>query len=167
PRAVTAPMPAYNSIGSEELEAVCKVVEAGRLSEFYGSWGGRFFGGPEGQALGAEWSAAFDVPHSVPVNTATGGLVGAIGACGIGPGDEVIVSPFTMSSSASCVRVFGGTPVFADVDPETFNLDPVSIERCLTPRTRAIVVVDLAGQPADFDAIMDIARARRLPGIAD
>lgn len=167
PRAVTAPMPAYNSIGPEELEAVCKVVEAGRLSEFYGSWGDRFFGGPEVQALEAEWSAAFDVPHSVSVNSATSGLIAAVGACGIGPGDEVIVSPFTMSSSASCVRVFGGTPVFADVDPETFNLDPASIERCLTPRTRAIVVVDLAGQPADFDAIMEIARARGLRVVED
>jgi perosamine synthetase len=167
PRAVTAPMPAYNSIGPEELEAVCKVVEAGRLSEFYGSWGDRFFGGPEVQALETEWSAAFDVPHSVSVNSATSGLIAAVGACGIGPGDEVIVSPFTMSSSASCVRVFGGTPVFADVDPETFNLDPASIERCLTPRTRAIVVVDLAGQPADFDAIMELARARGLRVIED
>jgi len=167
PRAVTAPMPAYNSIGAEELEAVCKVVEAGRLSEFYGSWGDRFLGGPEIQALEAEWSAAFDVPHSVSVNSATSGLIAAVGACGVGPGDEVIVSPFTMSSSASCVRVFGGTPVFADIDPETFNLDPTSIERCLTPRTRAIVVVDLAGQPADFDAIMEIARARGLRVIED
>jgi len=167
PRAVTRAMPAYNSIGPEEVEAVCKVIEAGRLSEFYGSWGDRFFGGPQVQALETEWSAAFDVPHSVSVNSATSGLIAAVGACGIGPGDEVIVSPFTMSSSASCVRVFGGTPVFADVDPDTFNLDPSSIERCLSARTRAIIVVDLAGQPADFESIMDLARSRGVRVIED
>ena len=167
PKAVPIPPPPYNSLGPEETEAARKVVEAGQLSLFFGSWGENFLGGPQVLAFEKEWSAYFDVPFSISVNSATSGLIAAIGACGIGPGDEVIVSPFTMTASASCVRVFGGTPVFADVDSETFNLNPQSIERCLTPRTKAIVVVDLAGQPADMEGILKLARPRGIRVIED
>jgi dTDP-4-amino-4,6-dideoxygalactose transaminase len=167
PKSVMRPIPAQRSIGPEEVEAARRVVASGTLSSFFGNWGDHFLGGPEVQAFEAEWSARFRVAHSVTVNSATSGLIAAVGACGVGPGDEVIVSPFTMSASASCVRVFGGTPVFADIDPETFNLDPASIARSLTPRTKAIVVVDLAGQAADLDEIAALARPRGIRVIED
>ncbi len=167
PKAVPRAIPPYRSIGPEEVEAVSRVTASGNLSLFFGDWGENFLGGPEVRAFEAEWSERFQVPYSVSVNSATSGLIAAVGACGIGPGDEVIVSPFTMTSSASCVRVFGGTPVFADIDAETFNLDPREIQRCLTPRTRAIIVVDLAGQPADLDEILGLARPRGIRVIED
>jgi dTDP-4-amino-4,6-dideoxygalactose transaminase len=167
PKTITGPIPVYNSIDREEIEAAVGVVKSGRLSEFYGSWGEHFLGGIQVRAFESEWSKAFDVPYSVSVNSATSGLIAAVGACGIGPGDEVIVSPFTMSASASCVRVFGATPVFADVDAETFNITASSIERCLTPRTKAVIAVHLAGQPADLDPILDLARQHHLRVIED
>lgn len=167
PKCIPEPIPPYNSLGPEEVAAATRVVESGHLSMFYGSWSDYFYGGPEIQALEKEWCERFETPHSVTVNSATSGLIAAVGACGIAPGDEVIVSPFTMSASASCVRVFGGTPVFADIHEETFNLDPASIERCITERTKAIVVVDLTGQPADMQEILNMARPRGIRVIED
>lgn len=167
PQAVTQPIPGYNSLGSEEVEAARRVVSSGNLSMFFGSWGDNFLGGPEVRSFEAEWCQYFQVSHSVSVNSATSGLIAAVGACGVGPGDEVIVSPFTMCASASCVRVFGGTPVFADICEQTFNLDVTSIEKCISPRTKAIIVVDLAGQPADYTEIMALARRHGLKVIED
>jgi perosamine synthetase len=167
PRAVAAPIPEYNSLGPEEVAAAGRVVASGRLSAFYGSWGDNFFGGPAVQALERAWAERFGSRHAVTVNSATSGLIAAVGACGVGPGDEVIVSPFTMSASASCVRVFGGTPVFADVQIDTFNMDPAAVADCITDRTKAIVVVDLAGQAADVDEIVALARTRGIRVIED
>jgi perosamine synthetase len=167
PQAVPGTLPRYNSLGPEEVEAARAVVASGDLSLFFGSHGDNFLGGPQVRALEAEWSARFDVPHVVSVNSATSGLVAAMGAVGIKPGDEVIVSPFTMSASASCVRVYGGTPVFADIDEATFNLDPRSVAAQLTDHTKAIIVVDLAGLASDMDAILALARPRGIKVIED
>lgn len=167
PKTITDQIPPYCSLGPEEVEAARRVVASGTLSAFFGSWGKNFLGGPEVRAFEAEWSAAFGSPCSVTVNSATSGLIAAVEACGIGVGDEVIVSPFTMSASASCVRVFGSTPVFADVDPDTFNLSPESIEDCISSRTKAIIVVHLAGQPAELDAILALARPHGIRVIED
>jgi dTDP-4-amino-4,6-dideoxygalactose transaminase len=103
----------------------------------------------------------------VTVNSNTSGLIAAVGAIGIEPGDEVIVSPWTMSASATAILVWNAIPVFADVEEDTFNLDPASIERNITPYTRAIMVTDIFGHAADLDAIMDIARRRGLRVIED
>jgi perosamine synthetase len=165
--AVKKPLPRYNSLGPEEVEAARAVVASGDLSLFFGSMGDNFLGGPQVKLLEREWSARFDVPHAVTVNSATSGLVAAVGACGIRPGDEVIVSPFTMSASASCVRVYGGTPVFADIDESTFNLDPRSVRAQLTERTKAIIVVDLAGMAPDMEEILALARPRGIRVIED
>lgn len=167
PKAVPQPIPHYNSLGPEEVVAAQRVVSSGQLSLFFGSWGENFLGGPEVRAFEREWSEHFKVRHSVSVNSATSGLIAAVGACGVGPGDEVIVSPFTMCASASSVRVFGGTPVFADICEDTYNLDVKSIERCITPKTKAMIVVDLAGQPADFNEIMALARSKGIKVIED
>jgi dTDP-4-amino-4,6-dideoxygalactose transaminase len=163
----TAPFPASNAIGAEEKRAVMEVLDSGNLSQFLGVWGRDFYGGPRVQALEREWEQYFGVRHAVSVNSATSGLYAMLGAAGVGPGDEVIVSPYTMSASAVGPLVYGATPVFADIDPRTYCLSPESVRRAVTPRTKAIVVVDLFGHPADYDALNAIAREHDLLIIED
>jgi perosamine synthetase len=159
--------PAYNTIGKEEKEALQKVLDSGNLSQYLGVWADDFFGGPTVRKFEEAWCKAFNIQYAVSVNSNTSGLFAAIGACGIEPGDEVIVSPYTMSASAIAPVVYGGVPVFADIDPDTFCLDPKSIEACITPRTKAILVVHIFGHPADMDAIMLIAKKHKLKVIED
>lgn len=161
------PFPAYITIGDEEKKAVMEVMDTGVLSHFYGSDSPQFFGGPKVRALEDAWCERFGSAHAVAVNSATSALMTAVGALGIGAGDEVIVSPYTMSASASCVLVYNAIPVFADIDPSTFCLDPQSIRERITPRTKAIIVVHLFGHPADMDAIMAIAKEHNLAVIED
>ncbi len=163
----TEPFPVYRTIGAEEKKAVQEVLDSGALSQFLGSWTPDFYGGPRVQALERAWEDYFGVRHAVSVNSATSGLFAAVGAAGVGPGDEVIVSPYTMSASAVAAVVYGAIPVFADIDPETFCLSPESIRERITPRTKAILVVDLFGHPADFEAIMQIAQEHGLIVIED
>lgn len=161
------PFPIYRTLGEEEKQAVLAVLDRGVLSQFLGTWSPDFNGGPEIQALEKEWADYFGVRHAVAMNSATSCLYAGVGAAHIGPGDEVIVSPYTMSASASAALVYGGIPVFADIDPNTFCLDPASIRRRISPRTRAIVAVDIFGHPAAFDEIMAIAREHKLVVIED
>lgn len=105
--------------------------------------------------------------YAVAISNGTSALHAACFAAGIGPGDEVITTPLTFAASANCVLYCGGTPVFADVDPKTYNIDPEDIRRKLTDRTKAIIAVHLAGQPCDMDAIHSIAREHGLIVIED
>jgi UDP-4-amino-4,6-dideoxy-N-acetyl-beta-L-altrosamine transaminase len=105
--------------------------------------------------------------EAVAVNSGTAGLHAAMFALGVGPGDEVIVPPMTFAASANAVMYQGGTPVFADVDPDTLLLDPSRVEAAVTPRTKAIVAVDYAGQLCDYDALRGVAASRGLPIVAD
>ncbi|MEZ0328304.1 MAG: DegT/DnrJ/EryC1/StrS family aminotransferase [Dissulfuribacterales bacterium] len=159
--------PAYNTIGAEEEEAVLRVLRSGKLSNYLGTWHDDFYGGTEVRALEQEWADYFGVRHAIAVNSATSGLYAAVGACGVGPGDEVIVSPYTMSASATAALIYGGIPVFADVEPNYFCLDPVSVESCITSRTKAIIVVDIFGLPYDADTINSIARKHGICVIED
>jgi dTDP-4-amino-4,6-dideoxygalactose transaminase len=167
PRIREEPFPAYNAIGAEEEAAALRVLRSGRLSTFIGSWHVDFLGGKEVRALEEEWARAFGVKHAVSVNSATSGLFCSVGAAQISPGDEVIVSPYTMSASAVAAVVYGGIPVFADVEPEHFCLDPASVEAAITSKTRAIIVVDLFGLPYDADRINAIARKHGIVVIED
>lgn len=164
---IQKPFQRYNHIGPEELAAAKAVIETGVLSKFLGEWGPDFYGGEKVQEFEKAWADFFGVSHAVTVNSNTSGLIAAIGAIGVEPGDEVIVSPWTMCASATSILVWNAIPVFADIEAETFNLDPVSIERNITPYTRAIMVTDIFGHPADLDAIMDIARRHHLKVIED
>ncbi len=166
-RAKTDLFPAYNPIGKEERDAAVRVIESGALSKYIGEWDPAFYGGPEVQAFEKEWAAKFGVQHAVAMNSATSALIAAVGALGIEPGDEVIVSPYSMVISATAVLFYGGVPVFADIEPEYFCLDPVSVEKVITPRTKAILVVDLFGQPHDADAINAIAHTHGLKVLTD
>ena len=122
PKTIRTRFQRYNAIGKEEAEAARAVVETGLLSGYVGSWGPGFCGGPQVQAFERAWEAAFGVRHAVSVNSATSGLIAAVGAIGIEPGDEVIVSPWTMSASATAILIWNGIPVFADIEPETDSL---------------------------------------------
>lgn len=167
PKAITTPFQRYNSIGQEEVEAVRLVVESGNLSQFLGCWEPDFFGGPKVQAFEKQCAEYFGVKHAITVNSWTSGLIAAIGAVGIEPGDEVIVPPWTMCASATAILHWNAIPIFADIDPETYCLDPVSVEANITPYTKAIMAVDIFGQSADMDALMAIADKHGLKVISD
>src|SRR5262249_52965962 len=104
---------------------------------------------------------------AVAVNSGTAALHAAMFALRIGPGDEVIVPPITFAATANAVVYQGGTPVFADVDPATLLIDPARVAAAVTPRTKAIVAVDYAGQLCDYDALRQVAAPRGLPIVAD
>jgi len=159
--------PAYNTIGEAEKKAVLRVLESGNLSQFLGAWHKDFFGGPTVQKFENDWAKVFGSKYAISVNSNTSGLFAAIGACGIKAGDEVIVSPYTMSASALAPIIYGAVPVFADVDDLNYGLSPESIQKCITPRTKAIIVVHLFGNPAKMDEIMSIARKYNLKVIED
>lgn len=157
----------YNPIGAEELQAAKDVIESGVLSQYIGAWHEDFLGGPKVREFERAAERYFGVKHAVTVNSWTSGLVAAVGAIGIEPGDEIIVTPWTMSASATAILHWNAIPVFADIDPQTYNLDPASIEKNITPYTKAIMVADIFGQSADMDEIMTIANAHGLKVISD
>ncbi len=163
----TTLFPAYNTIGQEEKDAVMSVLDTGNLSQFLGAYHSDFLGGPNVKMFENAWANAFEVDHAVSVNSNTSGLFTAMGAIGIKPGDEVIVSPYSMSASAIAPLLYGGIPVFADIDPVTFCMSPQSIAANITPRTKAILVVHIFGHPAEMDQIMALARKHNLFVIED
>ncbi|MCO6431383.1 MAG: DegT/DnrJ/EryC1/StrS family aminotransferase [Deltaproteobacteria bacterium] len=161
------PFPPYRVIGQEEKDGAMRVLDSGRLSGFLGAWHEYFYGGPEVRGLEEEWAKYFSVKHAITVNSATSGLFAAIGAIGIEPGDEVIVTPYSMSASAVAPLVYGAIPVFADIEPDHFCLDVESIKRCITSRTKAIIIVDLFGLPYDAEAVRAVAKEHGLKIIED
>lgn len=167
PKVIPRAYPRYNPIGKEEQAAAKKVIQSGVLSRFLGAWNEDFYGGPKVRQFEKAAADFFRVKHAVTVNSWTSGLVAAVGAIGIEPGDEVITTPWTMSATAAAILHWNGIPVFADIDPDTYNLDPVSIEKNITPNTRAIVVADIFGQSADMTEIMQIAKRHKLKVISD
>lgn len=126
-----------------------------------------FIQGEEVSLFEQEFAAYCGTSQAIGVSSGTQALHLALSACGIGPGDEVITSPFTFSATAEAVYYLGGRPVFIDVDPVTCNLSPELIEKAITERTRAIVPVHLYGRPAAMVPIMDIARRRGLKVVED
>ncbi len=163
----TRPWPDRPRIGEAERDAVNGVLDSGVLSRFIGAWGDDFAGGDRVRSFERAWAERFGVRHALSMNSATSALYAAVAAAGVGPGDEVIASPYTMSASATCALVNGAVPVFADIEPETFGLDPQSVRQRITSRTKAIVVVDIFGCPARLDPILEIAREHDLVVIED
>ncbi|NNC39775.1 MAG: DegT/DnrJ/EryC1/StrS family aminotransferase [Acidimicrobiia bacterium] len=128
---------------------------------------GQFINGPNVRAFEAEVAAFLGADHAVGVNSGTDALVIGLRSLGIGAGDEVITTPFTFFATGEAVSVIGATPVFVDIDPDTFNIDPEAIEAAVTDRTKAIIPVHLFGQPADMGAILDVARRHDLRILED
>jgi dTDP-4-amino-4,6-dideoxygalactose transaminase len=146
----------YAAIGAEVRAAVEKVMSSQQ-----------FVLGREGAALEEEISSLCRVAHGVGLASGTDALILALRACGVQAGDEVLLPPFTFVATGSAVSALGAKPVFADIRPDTYNIDPAELERRVTPRTRAIIVVHLYGLAADMDPILAFARARKLPVIED
>lgn len=144
------------SVDKDDIAAVVEVLRSNWLTT-----------GPTVAALEAAWASKVGASHAVAVSSGTAALHAAASASGIGPGDEAIVTPLTFAASANCVLYQGGTPVFADVQPDTLNMDPMAVEAAITSRTRAIVAVDYSGQPADLDELKDIAYRHGLCLIED
>jgi len=123
--------------------------------------------GPQGQSFEAEAAAYLGVKHAIGVSSGTDALHLALRAAGLGPGDEVITSPFTFIATAEAIAYVGATPVFVDIDPRTFNLEPELVRRAITPKTRAILPVHLFGQPADLATLKQLCDEHGLLLIED
>lgn len=146
----------YAAVGAEVRTAVERVLSTQQ-----------FVLGREGTALEEEIAALCGVAHGVGVASGTDALILALRACGVRAGDEVLLPAFTFVATGSAVNALGATPVFADVRPETYNLDPSELERRVTPRTRAVIAVHLYGLAADMDPIVALAKSRKLSLIED
>ena len=143
-------------IGDRERELVDEVLRSGQLSL-----------GPMVDRFERAWADRIGVGHAVAVSSGTAGLHLCLHALGIGPGDEVITSSFSFVASANAIVFTGATPVFAEVDPLTFNMDPAAVAAAITPRTKAILIVDIFGYPAEVPALVDIAERHGLARVED
>ncbi|MDD2698275.1 MAG: DegT/DnrJ/EryC1/StrS family aminotransferase [Arcobacteraceae bacterium] len=159
--------PRYNNIDQIEIDAVTKVMQEGVLSQFIGAWCNDFYGGKKILEFEEKWSKKFNAKHSISVNSNTSGIITALGACGIGLGDEVIVTPFSMSISATAPLFYNATPVFCDLDMNTYSYDLEMLERVITKDTKVIIVVHISGCPSNMDEIMAIAKKHNLYVIED
>lgn len=128
---------------------------------------GQFILGPEEKAFEQECAAYLGVKHAIGLNSGTDALYIAMRALGLGPGDEVITTPFTFFATAEAISHVGATPVFVDIEEHSFNLDPELIEAAITPRTRAIIPVHLFGRPCDMDRIVATAEKHGLRIVED
>src|SRR5262252_4506909 len=128
---------------------------------------GRFVMGPANEAFEKAFAAEIGVAHAVGVSSGTDALLVSLMALGVGPGDDVITSPFTFFASAGVVSRLNARPVFVDIEQETFNMDPDRLEEAVRPRTKAIQPVHLYGQCAAMDAILEIASRRGIAVVED
>src|ERR1700686_708880 len=145
---VFAPWPHFTR---DEIEAVTRVLESGKVN---------YWSGEHGRLFEKEYAESIGTKYAIAVANGTVGLELALYALGIGPGDEVVVTSRSFIASASCVVMRGAIPVFADVDADSQNITAETIARVLSPRTRAIVVVPLAGWACDMDSILALAKDR-------
>jgi len=159
--------PKYNNINNDEKQAVLEVMDNGVLSSFIGAWCDDFYGGEKVQEFEKAWSKKFNVKHSISVNSNSSGLITALGACNIGLADEVIVSPYSMSISATSPLFYNATPVFCDLDKNTYSYDLDMLEKIITPNTKAIIVVHIFGCPSNMNEIMAIAKKHNIYVIED
>ncbi len=144
------------TIEAEDLAAVAEALQSGWLTT-----------GPRVEAFEKAFGETLGVAHNVAVNSGTAALHAAMHALKVGPGDEVIVPAITFAASANCAVYEGAAPVFADVESDTLLIDPASVAGKITARTKAIVAVDYAGQPADYEALGALARKHNLKIVAD
>jgi dTDP-4-amino-4,6-dideoxygalactose transaminase len=145
-------------IGEEEINAVIEVLKSRKLSQLVGN---------KVKEFEEAFAKYHNVKHAIAVCNGTAALHVALASIGVGPGDEVITVPFTFVSSATAILHQNGVPIFADIDPRTFNIDPESVKERITKRTKAIIPVHLLGQPAEMDDIMKIAEEHDLKVVED
>jgi perosamine synthetase len=143
-------------IEERDEELVLEVLRSGQLSL-----------GPVGPRFEALLAEAVGAPYCATVSSGTAGLHLAMFLAGVGPGDEVITSPYSFVASANCAIYMGATPVFADIDPDTLNLDPAAVEAAITPRTKAVVAVDIFGYPCELDPLLALCERHGLALVED
>ena len=148
--------PEYESLKGDLQKAINRVVESGQ-----------FIMGPDVKAFEAEVAQYLGVKHAIGVNSGTDALFIGLRALGIGPGDEVITTPFTFFATAEAISHVGATPVFVDIDKRTFNIAPRLIEEKITGRTKAILPVHLFGCPVEMSEIMELAKRHNLKVVED
>ncbi len=161
------PFPSHPVIGDAEKKAVLEVLDSGRLSTFIAVPGKYFNGGRKIREFERQFAEYHGVNYAVAFNSATAALHAAVVALGVPPGGEVIVPPYTFTSTATCVLMQNAIPVFADIDNVVFGLDPAAVERAITSLTRAVIVVHLFGHPANLGALVGVARRHNLRLIED
>lgn len=127
----------------------------------------QFVLGPAVESFERQFASYCGVSHAIGVNSGTSALHVALLAAGVGPGDEVVTVPFTFVATIAAIEYAGAKPVFVDIEPDYYTMDPASLERAITPRTKAVLPVHLFGQPADMDSIAEIARRHKLVVIED
>jgi len=147
---------AHQSIDEHDVAAVCSVLRSDWLTT-----------GPKVEEFEQSIAEYVGAKHAVAVSSGTAALHAAMFALGIGPGDEVIVPPMTFAGTANCILYQGGTPIFADIDPDTLLIDPEQVEAKITPRTKAIIAVEFAGQPCDWDVLHQIGKRHNLHLVDD
>jgi len=163
----TKPFPPHPIIDEREKRAVLEVLESGNLSTFRAESGENFLGGVKIREFENNFSNCVGTKFAVAFNSATSALHAAVVAVGVNPGEEVIVPPFTFTSTATCVLMHNAIPVFADVQPDIFCIDPKSIEENISSLTKAIIPVHLFGHPAEMDEIISLAKKHDLKIIED
>jgi len=164
---ISTPLAGFKSIGEDEVAVVSDVIRGGVLSAYIGAPGPGFMGGTRVREFERQAAEYFGVKHAVAVNSWTSGLIAAVGAIGLEPGDEIITTPWTMAATATSILHWNGIPVFADIDPDTFNICPKSVAKLITSRTRAIMAVDIFGQSADMPALRALAKQHKLKLLCD
>lgn len=167
PKIVNRQFKEFNSYNNKEVIAAKKVAKTGILSGYVANNTQDFYGGKYVRKLEAYFSSYFNVKHAISVNSWTSGLVCAVGSLNIRPGDEIIVSPWTMSATATAIIAWGAIPIFSEINLDTFCLDPKYIEEKINKKTKAIMVVDIFGQSADYKKINLIAKKYKLKVISD
>lgn len=163
----TKPFPKYAPFGKEEVKAAADVVKTGMLSDFLGRHDDKFRGGAKLRELEKRWAALHQVKHAVGFNSATSAMIAGLGALGLLPGDEVLVIAYSMCISATAPLFYDAIPVFVDIEEDNYCMNPAKIEAKITPRTKAILPVDLFGQSSDMKAIMRIAKKHKLKVLTD
>ena len=162
------PYPVHSTIiNDDEERAVIEVLRGNHLSGFSARTGERFLGGPSVKKLESEFCKFFSVSHAVSFNSATSALHGSLAAAKIGPGDEVITTPYTMTATSAAILMQNGIPVFADIEDRTYGLDPESVKEKITNHTKAILAVNLYGHPCKLDEIKKICDDNNLLLIED
>ena len=157
----------FNTIDYNEIDAVTKILKSGILSDYIASPGKNFKGGKKVQEFEKKCQNYFKVKHAITVNSWTSGLIAAVGALDIEPGDEIIVSPWTMCASATAILHWNAIPVFVDIEYDTFNLDPKLVEEKITKKTKAIMSIDIFGHSGPIDELKKIANKHNLKIISD
>ena len=160
--------PGHYIIGEEEKNAICNFLDTKEdLSGFLGGWNDKFLGGKNVRKFEEQWSEFTKSKFTITFNSNTSGLVAAIGAAGVEPGDQVIVTPYSMSATATAILAYQGIPVFADIDEKSFCLNPIEVEKKINPKTKAIMTTGIFGHPSHMDGLLNLAKKHNLVVIED